>query len=84
MRARELRPDLNLYDPDQSHPSPTGTYLSACVFFGVLTGKSPVGLPDRLITMDKDGETLYLNILPPQDAKFCQEVAAEILKHQQD
>lgn len=79
-RARELRPYLPLFDPDGSHPSPTGTYLSACVFYGVLTGNSPVGLPKRLITTDKDGEKLYLNIQSQQDAQFCQEVAEEVIR----
>jgi hypothetical protein len=79
-RARQLRPDLILFDPDGSHPSPTGTYLSACVFFGVLTGDSPVGLPSRIITTDKDGEKLYLNIQSNEDALFCQKVAQEILE----
>lgn len=78
-RARELRPGLPLYDPDGSHPSPLGTYLTACVFFGALTGESPVGLPHRLITTDEHGEKLYLTIQSPQDASFCQKVAAEIL-----
>ncbi|CAK9068461.1 Methylthioribose transporter [Durusdinium trenchii] len=61
-RARELRPNLPLYDEDQSHPSPLGTYLTACVFYGSFTKKSPVGLPNRLICQGKDGEKIYLNI----------------------
>ena len=34
-----LRPDINLYDPDGSHPSELGVYLAACTFFTVLTGQ---------------------------------------------
>lgn len=79
-RARTLRPNLPLYDADQSHPSPLGTYLNACVFYGVLTQKSPIGLPNRLISQDRDGEKLYLNIQSPQDALFCQKVAQEIIQ----
>jgi hypothetical protein len=79
-KARQLRPDLDLYDPDGSHPSPLGTYLTACVFFSSLTGESPVGLPNRLITTDKDGEKLYLNIQLEEDALFCQKVAEDITK----
>ena len=30
-----------LYRSDGSHPSPTGGYLAACVFYGALTGKAP-------------------------------------------
>lgn len=69
-RSKKLRPELNLYDPDGSHPSTVGTYLSACVFFGVLTNQSPVGLPHRLISEDKDGEKLYINIQSENDALF--------------
>ncbi|MEC8192978.1 MAG: MYXO-CTERM sorting domain-containing protein, partial [Myxococcota bacterium] len=33
-----------LYSGDGSHPSPTGTLLTAYVFFASITGESPVGL----------------------------------------
>ncbi len=79
-RAIELRPDFQLYDPDGSHPNPIGTYLSACVIYSVLTDKSPVGLPNRLISKDHKGEKIYYNILPAGDALFCQKVAEEIVK----
>jgi len=83
-RARQLRPGFPLYDADGSHPSPLGTYLSACVFYGVLTGQSPVGLPNRLISEDKDGEKLYLTIQSSEDALFCQKVAEEIINQMVD
>ena len=79
-KVRTLRPDIQLFDKDGSHPSPSGTYLSACVFYAVLTGKSPVGLPGRIITKDRNGEKLYLNIQSDNDAKFLQEVVQELLK----
>lgn len=78
--ARQLRPNFQLYDDDGSHPSALGTYLSACVFYGVLTGQSPIGLPNRLTAVDKDGEKIYLTIQSKESATFCQEIAAEILK----
>lgn len=34
-----------LYADDAFHPSLLGSYLAACVFFAVVTGKSPVGSP---------------------------------------
>ncbi|MEL6672244.1 MAG: hypothetical protein AAFR61_08620 [Bacteroidota bacterium] len=77
-KALAAKPDLVLYDEDGSHPSPLGTYLTACVFFSILTGESPVGLPHRLITEDKDGEKLYLNIQSRETAAFCQKVAWEV------
>jgi hypothetical protein len=32
-----------LHDKDQSHPTPAGSYLAACVFLAVLFRESPVG-----------------------------------------
>lgn len=80
-RARSLRPDLEFYDPDGSHPSALGTYLTACVFYGVLTGESPIGLPTRLTRKDEDGEFLFLNIQTQETAIFCQKVADEIINN---
>lgn len=77
--ARKLRPDLPLYDADQSHPSPLGSYLSACVCYAVLTGESPIGLPKRLTGLDADGEKIYLNIQSEGDALFCQTVADQVV-----
>ena len=42
-RGRHASPEL--YDRDGSHASLAGSYLAACVFFAVLFGHSPVGLP---------------------------------------
>jgi len=78
-RAKELRPDIQLYFPDGSHQSSLGTYLSACVFYGIITGKSPVGLPSNLVSEDKYGEKIYLQLQTSQDALFCQKVAEEII-----
>lgn len=38
-------PDLALWQDDGSHPTEAGTYLAACVFYAVLFGESPAGLP---------------------------------------
>lgn len=43
-RAIAMKPELELYAPDKRHPSPAGTYLSACTTYAALYGKSPVGL----------------------------------------
>jgi len=77
--AQQLRPELELHDPDGSHPSTLGTYLTACMFFAVLTGESPVGLPSRLVTKDENGDPLFLMIVNGNDALFCQHVVAKIL-----
>jgi hypothetical protein len=36
------RPDIELNLPD-GHPTPAGTYLAACVVFGTIFGRTPVG-----------------------------------------
>lgn len=77
--TRTLRPDIALYDADQSHPSTLGTYLSACTFFNVLMDKKSTGLPSRITSIDEHGEKLYLMIVPPEDAQFCQSVADKFL-----
>lgn len=80
-QAKILRPDIELYHPDGSHPSPAGTYLTACVFYGVLTGQSPVGLPPRIISKDRNGDPLYLNIQTEEDALFFQLVAEDVINN---
>lgn len=40
-----LNPSLELYQPDESHPSPEGSYLTACVFYEILFKKSVVNNP---------------------------------------
>jgi len=44
-RALKEDPKLVLHTADKSHPNKTGTYLAACVFYAVIYGKSPEGLP---------------------------------------
>jgi len=36
---------IELFNPDESHPSLAGSYLAACVYYAVLFQKSPAGLP---------------------------------------
>ena len=47
-RAWELalskRPELGLYSEDGNHQSALGAFLTACVFFGKLTGENPASL----------------------------------------
>jgi len=73
-KAISLRPDLQLYDPDGSHPAPLGTYLTALAFYREITNQPVTGLPPRLISSDKNGEKLYLMITATTDAIFCQDI----------
>ncbi len=42
--ARRQKPLFPLWQEDGSHPSQSGTYLTACVFYAALFKESPVGL----------------------------------------
>jgi hypothetical protein len=50
--ARLIKPGVNLWDADESHPALDGSYLTACVFYAKIFNQSPVslnyngGLPD--------------------------------------
>jgi hypothetical protein len=63
--AHRLRPEFKLWS-DLRHPTESGTYLSACVFYGWLYHKSPLGNP-------------FTASLEPSDSFFLQEVAAATL-----
>ncbi len=41
---RQNNPDINLYDPDESHPSAAGSYLVACCFYTALFKKDPTSI----------------------------------------
>jgi len=85
MESISLQPDINLYFEDGSHPSPEGTYLTALAFFRFFTGESTANIPDRLETVDKDGEKFYLTIIDPNTANFFQQLVdgfdIKTLKH---
>ena len=41
--ARILKPYVNLWDSDNSHPTLDGSYLTACVFYAKIFNQSPIG-----------------------------------------
>ncbi|MBD2212152.1 hypothetical protein H6G27_20090 [Nostoc linckia FACHB-104] len=43
-KVQEQNQNLNLYEPDNSHPSPIGSYVAACVFYATIYGQNPEGL----------------------------------------
>ena len=90
-RVRAERPDIVLFHPDGSHPSPAGTYLNACVFYAQLTGESPVGAPAELhgVEMRTPGvivapEPVPLVRLTPETADYLQRVAWDIVSGARD
>jgi hypothetical protein len=42
---QRIDPGIDLYHRDGRHANPTGSYLTACVFYSVLFNTSPEGLP---------------------------------------
>ena len=78
--VREKRPEIELFTADGSHPSPAGSYLAACVFYAVITGRSPVGLPDSYTVSggDKPKEKKFSR----EDARYLQRAARDAAKRE--
>ena len=68
-------PQYALHQEDGSHPTKLGSYLTACVLFRSITGKSPVGLPAKIIV----GNATICN-LPYEQARHLQQIAEEACK----
>lgn len=75
--ARQYRPNIKLYDPDGSHPSDLGTFLTACIFVGALTNEVPEGLPDGYFVTDEYGESVLIMRIDWLDVEFLIRVAKE-------
>ena len=65
------RPGLKMYDADLKHPSPAGSYLTACCFYSFLYGRPPTRL-DRVI--HDEGGKQWLTV-GEADALFLQDLA---------
>lgn len=65
---RETAPSIELYTPDESHPSYAGSYLAACTFYASVFRKSPVG-------------ATFTGSLNAQTAQVLQEAAALAVLH---
>lgn len=65
-RSLQARPDLILYSQD-GHPTLYGTFLAACVLYGTIFGKTPVGNPYS----DRD--------IRPEIRDYLQRIAAQSL-----
>lgn len=86
---RAERPDLELYDPDGSHPSAVGSYLAAATIWAAISGRPARGLPGtargRTYTETADGSfysdsTAQLASLPAADAALVQRHADEAVR----
>ena len=56
--SAETNPGIDLYTPDDYHPSPCGTYLAACLFYRAVTGNSPSALMTPAGVTDREGKAL--------------------------
>jgi len=65
--AHWRRPELALLESDGHHPSLAGSYLAACVFYAMLTGRNPV-------------RSSYDGGLARADARFLKGVAADVVE----
>jgi hypothetical protein len=76
MKCRELRPDLNLY-LDDKHPSSDASFLIALIVYKSLTGNSISEIRNKVTTIDKDGEKLYLSFVLNKTATFFKQLVEE-------
>ena len=73
--ALKGRPGLKLHDADGKHPSPAGSYLTACCFYSYFYGRSPIGLSRTIY--DGAREWLTMN---ETDALYLQELSYQTRK----
>ncbi len=78
--AQDLRPMVDLYTSDGSHPNELGTMLSASVFVRVICEELPEVLPTLYRIEDASGETVRLMNHNPEDAEFCRRIANQVHK----
>jgi len=76
--ALDLRPSVDLYTSDGSHPNELGTLLTAAVFVRVICGALPDKIPTLYTAEDRRGETIRLMNHYAEDAEFCQRIANRI------
>jgi hypothetical protein len=67
--AMRRQPGLRLWAPDGYHPTAAGSYLAACVFYGLLARRDPA----------RSG---YTGALDPAQARWLQGIAGESVRRQ--
>lgn len=80
--AMDLRPTVDLFTSDGSHPNELGCLLTASMFVRFLTGELPEKLPTLYRIEDASGETVRLMNHNPEDAEFCRRIALEVASDQ--
>ncbi len=81
--AQEIRPTIDLFTSDGSHPNELGTLLTACIFVKSITGELPSHAPGTFKIEDAAGEILRLMRADPLDFEFCKRIANEMMGNNQ-
>jgi hypothetical protein len=63
--AMRGRPGVDLWGWDGKHPSSTGSYLAACVFYAMLSGRDP-------------SASSFTGGIEPEEARYLRRVAADV------
>lgn len=77
--AMDLRPTVDLYTSDGSHPNELGCMLSAAVFVATICGELPKKMPTLFRIEDSRGETVRLMNHNPEDVEFCKRIAESVV-----
>ena len=75
---QEKHPEIPIFTSDNKHPSAVGSYLAACIFYKILTGKSPLGLSRRFERKDEYGKKIFLMMVEKGVATKCQTIVDEM------
>lgn len=78
--AMDLRPSVDLFTSDGSHPNELGTMLTASVFVRVICGELPGIVPSLYVIQDAYGETVRLMNHNPEEAEFCRRIGNQVLE----
>ena len=78
--ALELRPSVDLFTSDGSHPNELGCMLTASVFVRAICGELPDIVPSLYRIEDAQGETVRLMNHNPEESEFCRRIANEVLE----
>ena len=77
-QAKTLRPDIQLFLPDGSHPTDLGAFLTACAFVNIFSRELPKNLPDRFFITDSDGKEVMIFRENSLDITFCLKVVQSL------
>ena len=80
--AMDLRPSVDLFTSDGSHPNELGCLLTASVFVRAICGELPEIVPSLYRIEDAQGETVRLMNHNPEESEFCRRIANEIVELQ--